>query len=207
MEVDNLLLGGDKQDFHLPWRYLRVDDLEVKTHFVDPERNVLFGLPLDGLSSLFLRHFLHGNASYNDAPSGDSAVDALVAWLDTCLPDDLANRVNKMLTIHDLTINNGSGSKLLDCVAGQGYGLARPCQLNHFDGMAADIKTDSSSARSSQDEHYFPFPGQHPICVQYTKSLQPLYKSRCKATSGIRSPFSRISLEALYCVEYPASIP
>ena len=136
--LDLALLHRDQH--HLELRPVLPEDLEVDVDVVDVERNVLLGLPADGLTELALRHLREVDALRDDGAAGhaDDRFGGLDAALDERLPDGLLHGVRLL----DLAALNGAGRHVGDAKPAQLVGRPLRLELDHLDRARADVEAD-----------------------------------------------------------------
>ena len=136
--LDLALLHGDQHHFELG--PVLPEDLEVDVHVVDVERDVLLGLPADGLTELALGHLREVDALGDDGAAGDAddRFGGLDAALDQRLPDGLLDRVGLL----DLAALDGAGRHLGDAEPDQLVGRPLRPELDHLDRAGADVEPD-----------------------------------------------------------------
>jgi hypothetical protein len=88
-----------------------LDQLVVERHVLDVERDVLLGLPVDGLGELFLRHLGQADLLDDDRVPRDAGGD--LVRLDLVGAEEPLDRVDDGARVHDGPVDDRLGRQRL----------------------------------------------------------------------------------------------
>ena len=108
--LHHVLLGGHEEDLHLTGADVLVEDLEIERDVVDVERDVLLGLPVDGLAGVVGAHLVHDDLLDDDGTTGDGRGDWLLRQ--TGLLGAGLQGLDDQLAVHDLAVDDGLGRQI-----------------------------------------------------------------------------------------------